>query len=106
MLLRIDARPKDTFFEELAARVNGFPFEQRIPVHSWIQCHLREDAAPATAQISYDLGFDGAPVLYSWPSQGSAIGYTVDEATVEWSQTNLKQFLADFFAIRKPSSST
>ncbi|WP_429550866.1 alpha/beta hydrolase [Paraburkholderia sp. MM5477-R1] len=28
------------------------------------------DAARRTAQMAYDLGFDGAPVFFSWPSQG------------------------------------
>jgi hypothetical protein len=27
-----------------------------------------ERAARRTAQLAYDLGFDGAPILYSWPS--------------------------------------
>ena len=38
-----------------------------------------EDAARRTAQMSYDLKFDGAPVFFSWPSQGTYLGYTVDE---------------------------
>ena len=97
VLLRLDAQPKELFFGELAARVrasasrNAFLFMHGYNV-------TFEDAARRTAQISYDLGFDGAPVLYSWPSQGSLVGYTVDEANIEWSQTNLKEFLVDFFA--------
>ena len=31
-----------------------------------------ESAVYRTAQIAYDLGFDGAPILYSWPSVGEA----------------------------------
>lgn len=27
-----------------------------------------EDAALRTAQLAYDLDFDGAPLMYSWPS--------------------------------------
>jgi esterase/lipase superfamily enzyme len=37
-----------------------------------------EDAARRTAQMSYDLSFDGAPVFYSWPSQGSLGDYLKD----------------------------
>ena len=55
-----------------------------------------EDAARRTAQISYDLGFDGAPIFYSWPSQGNVAKYTFDESNVAWSATNLERFLGDF----------
>lgn len=55
-----------------------------------------DDAARRTAQITYDLDFHGAPVFYSWPSQASLEGYTVDEANVEWSTLNLKNFLFDY----------
>lgn len=55
-----------------------------------------EDAARRTAQIAYDLGFDGAPTFYSWPSQGEVAKYTVDENNVAWSAPNLERFLADF----------
>jgi esterase/lipase superfamily enzyme len=46
--------------------------------------------------MSYDLGFDGAPVFYSWPSQGTFKGYPVDETNIEWTQANLQRFLDDF----------
>ncbi|WP_374580737.1 alpha/beta hydrolase [Pseudoduganella sp.] len=55
-----------------------------------------EDAARRTGQLAYDLGFQGAPVFYSWPSQGKLSGYIVDEANVEWTQADLAAFLADF----------
>jgi len=55
-----------------------------------------ENAALRTAQITYDLDFRGAPVFYSWPSQGSLQGYTTDENNVQWSEANLKNFLLDY----------
>ena len=57
-----------------------------------------EDAARRTAEISYELSFDGAPVFFSWPSQGTLVGYPTDEANVEWSEIDLEQFLEDFAA--------
>ena len=30
-----------------------------------------DDAIYRTAQIAYDLSFDGPPILYSWPSRAS-----------------------------------
>jgi esterase/lipase superfamily enzyme len=51
------------------------------------------EAVANTAQIAYDLQFEGLSVLYSWPSEGSIMMYTVDEANVTWSQPHFAQFL-------------
>jgi esterase/lipase superfamily enzyme len=56
------------------------------------------DAARRTGQIAYDLKFQGAPIFYSWPSQGKLSNYTVDETNVEWTVPHLRQFLADVAA--------
>lgn len=56
-----------------------------------------EDAARRTAQLSYDLGFDGAPVFYSWPTQGKVPGYWDDEAIIKRATPKMKAFLADIF---------
>ncbi len=45
------------------------------------------------AQIVKDLKFNGAPILYSWPSHGSIASYSADEATVEWTVPHLRGFL-------------
>ena len=50
-----------------------------------------------TAQIAYDLAFEGVPVFYSWPSQGTIPAYTIDEQTIEWAEVNLRGFLDVFF---------
>ena len=52
-----------------------------------------EDAARRAAQLVYDLDFDGTPLLYSWPSRGSATAYTADEAAVGISGRRLADFL-------------
>ena len=52
-----------------------------------------DDAALRAGQITYDLGFDGVPFLYSWPSLGSLSSYTIDESNVEWTAANLRNFL-------------
>lgn len=54
-----------------------------------------ESAVQRTAQIAVDLPFEGVPVCYSWPSQGSLIGYSVDETNAEWTTTHLKKFLLE-----------
>jgi esterase/lipase superfamily enzyme len=54
-----------------------------------------EDGARRTAQLSYDLGFKGAPILYSWPSANSVSSYLADEATIDWTKPHLRNFLTD-----------
>lgn len=52
------------------------------------------DAAQRTAQLAYDLGFKGAPILYSWASKGDIDGYDGDEENVRATVTPLKAFLS------------
>lgn len=96
VLLNTVFRSKDEFFEDLRARVrDSVKSSAFLFVHGYNVTF--EDAAKRTAQISYDLSFDGAPIFYSWPSQGITPAYTVDEQNIEWAQTNLQNFLEDFF---------
>ena len=96
MLQKTIISSKEDFFHNLSSRVkdskgtNAFVF-----VHGYNVTF--EEAAKRTAQISYDLAFDGAPVFYSWPSSGKFAKYTVDEQNIELTQTNLKNFLKEFF---------
>ena len=46
-----------------------------------------------TAQIAYDLKFDGVPFVYSWPSGGKVASYTYDRGSVEQSEPQLAEFL-------------
>ena len=54
-----------------------------------------QDAARRTAQIAYDLAFEGAPILFSWPSRARWWLYPADETLVEWSVPHLEEFLKD-----------
>jgi esterase/lipase superfamily enzyme len=56
------------------------------------------DAVLRTAQLAYDLGLDGAPVLYSWPSRASLTDYPKDEATIDLSAFALEPFLRELAA--------
>lgn len=95
VLMTVQRRAGPLFFAELRERVarsggrNAFLF-----VHGYNVSFA--DAARRTAQMSYDLAFDGAAVFYSWPSQASLPGYTIDEANIEWSTPHMKAFLVDF----------
>jgi esterase/lipase superfamily enzyme len=94
VLLETRLLPKDQFLQTLRARVSGSQGKNAfLFVHGYNVSFA--DAARRTAQLSYDLSFDGAPVFFSWPSQASLKGYTVDEANIEWSTRHIKQFIAD-----------
>ena len=59
-----------------------------------------EDSAKRTAELWYDLGFDGPPVMFSWPSRGGSFwrgvfGYFADSETLKWSVVHLKSFLLE-----------
>lgn len=96
VLLSTAISAKDEFFSVLAARVRAFPRSTAfLFVHGYNVSF--EDAARRTAQISYDISFEGAPVFYSWPSQGTTHGYLVDEQNIDWAQASLRGFLEDFF---------
>jgi esterase/lipase superfamily enzyme len=54
-----------------------------------------DSAVYRTAQIAYDLQFDGAPFMYSWPSKGE-LGlqdYSYDRESTGQAEPYLKQFL-------------
>jgi esterase/lipase superfamily enzyme len=46
-----------------------------------------------TAQIAYDLKFDGAAFAYSWPSGGGLASYTYDRESSGQSEPYLKDFM-------------
>ena len=52
-----------------------------------------EDAAYRTAQMAYDLQFDGTPIFFSWPSAGDVISYTRDENSIEWAASHIEEFI-------------
>jgi esterase/lipase superfamily enzyme len=52
-----------------------------------------DNALYRTAQIAYDLDFDGAPFLYSWPSGGAVASYTYDRESAQAAEPYLREFL-------------
>jgi esterase/lipase superfamily enzyme len=53
------------------------------------------EAVRRTAQLGFDLGLSQAPILYSWPSQGSALQYIADTNAAMWTVPHLAEFLRD-----------
>jgi esterase/lipase superfamily enzyme len=87
----------EEFFRQLQERVGRSPRKDAfVFVHGFNVSF--EDAAKRTAQIAYDLNFEGAPIFFSWPSQGSALDYTVDKENSEWAATDIREFLKEIAA--------
>jgi esterase/lipase superfamily enzyme len=85
--------PSD-FFTQLRKQVQAAPRpEVFVFVHGYNVTFA--GAARRTAQIAHDVEFAGAPIFFSWPSQGGLLKYTVDETNVDWAVPHLKQFLLD-----------
>ena len=94
VLLKVTPEDKDKYFSALKERVASSKGSKLfIFIHGYNVTF--EDAARRTAQMSYDLGFDGAPVFYSWPSRGTLTGYTIDENNVEWTDAHLRNFIEE-----------
>lgn len=94
-LLNIASIEKESYFEALSSRINESGKKSAfIYIHGYNVTF--EDAARRTGQMAYDLGFDGVPVFYSWPSHGSTPKYTFDEVNIKWAESNVREFLTDF----------
>ncbi len=76
---------RETGVSEAFVFVHGF----NVPFH---------EAAKRTAQMAYDMNFDGLPILYSWPSRASVVSYIADTAVVNLSGRRLSVFLEDLVA--------
>ncbi len=97
VLLDATVQDRDNFFAALKTQIRASAGKSAfVFVHGYNVSF--EDAARRTGQMAYDLGFDGAPVFYSWPSRGEVAGYTIDENNIEWSTPHISSFLADFLA--------
>jgi esterase/lipase superfamily enzyme len=92
LLDKVTPLPKDDFLRALQQQIKASPSRDVfIFVHGFNNTF--EDAARRAAQMAYDLDFDGTPLMYSWPSQGSTTAYAVDEAAVGISGRKMAEFL-------------
>ncbi|WP_165698920.1 alpha/beta hydrolase [Bremerella volcania] len=92
MLMEVKSKKEQEFFDMLKLRVEESPNRDLlIFIHGYNVTF--EDAARRTAQITHDLDFKGAPVFFSWPSQGELLGYVTDRGNSFWTASHLKEFL-------------
>ena len=97
IIIRAAEQPYDEFYRQVQALVGKSQRKEAfVFVHGFNVTF--ESAVYRTAQIAYDLGFDGAPILYSWPSLGSTAGYPTDANNSEWTIERLHWFLEDLSA--------
>ena len=92
VLTRTSTLAEDLFFDQVRSAIGQSPqADAFVFVHGYNVSF--EDAARRTGQIAYDLEFKGAPIFYSWPSNGRVADYLKDETNVAWSAPHLESFL-------------
>jgi esterase/lipase superfamily enzyme len=97
IIVKAQEQPYAEFYRDVAAVVGRSRRKEAfVFVHGFNVTF--ESAVYRTAQIAYDLGFDGAPILYSWPSVGNATAYPVDANNSDWTIDRLHWFLEDVSA--------
>lgn len=90
----IGALSRDDFIAAVRQRLAGsrrFAKQALVFVHGYNNDF--DFAAYRTAQIAYDLDYDGVPFLYSWPAGSGVSTYNADLASSEQAEPYLRQFL-------------
>ena len=98
ILQSVSALDADAWRAQIAKRAIGLDNAGILVFIHGYNCSFA-DAARRAAQLSYDLNFAGAPVLFSWPSRAEVIGYTFDEQNAEWSVSDMKAVLASLATV-------
>lgn len=69
----------------------------RFKDHAFVFIHgyntTFDNAVYRAAQVAYDIKFDGAPFVYSWPSGGGIGSYTYDRESAAQAEPFLEEFL-------------
>lgn len=97
VIVRASEEGYDEFYRDLGATIaRSSRKEAFVFVHGFNVTF--ESAVYRTAQLAYDIGFDGAPILYSWPSVGKPAAYPTDANNSGWTSEHLRWFLEDVAA--------
>lgn len=97
VISRIATQPEEGMLADLKATLAARQSDELfVFVHGYNITFAK--AAKRTAQMAYDLNFAGAPVFFSWPSDGNVFSYVRDEAVVRLSGRHLLKFLKDVVA--------
>jgi esterase/lipase superfamily enzyme len=97
ILRNVEPMAENAFWIDVARQVASSSSRQLIAfVHGYNTSFSA--ASLRAAQLAFDLNFDGAMILYSWPSMGTFLGYTADEATADWTSFHLRKLLASMLS--------
>lgn len=90
----LKALARDDFLALVRERVGGGRSKDQaiVFVHGYNTAF--DYALYRSAQMAYDLKFDGASFLYSWPSGGGVAGYGYDRESATQTEPYLKEFLS------------
>ncbi|RDH84098.1 MAG: hypothetical protein DIZ80_08170 [endosymbiont of Galathealinum brachiosum] len=77
-----DSDSSDDMREDIVIFIHGFNVKFK-------------NAVIRTAQLAYDTGFEGVPMLFSWPSDGELFEYMSDREDATWSVQHVEDFLTD-----------
>jgi esterase/lipase superfamily enzyme/Flp pilus assembly protein TadD len=80
-----------------AARL--YPKQALVFVHGYNVSF--DNALRRAGQIAYDIDFDGATFLFSWPSRGDLVGYWTDIASADRSIVDFENFVRRIVAKTK-----
>ena len=93
-VLGVESMPAAAFVDAMKARLDQ---AQTYKGHAFVFVHgyfvTFDDAIFRAAQITYDMGFDGLPLVYSWPSAGQFRQYITDRERAREAREYLKNFL-------------
>jgi len=94
VLQQVESEDQATFMKGVSDRV-GHSQKKEILVFVHGFNTTFEDASRRTAQIAYDMAYDGPTILYSWPSQGSMtpFAYNKDGRNAALTVPHLEAFL-------------
>jgi esterase/lipase superfamily enzyme len=99
---RFSSLDRAPFFTNLETKANSAASSSTlIFIHGFAVSY--GDAVRQAAQIALDLNFRGAPLLYTWPSQGvvTPFAYQIDKDNASHAAKILTDFLVDFFTQTK-----
>jgi esterase/lipase superfamily enzyme len=93
VLHSVTPKRETDFFHGLRRRIDRTNEKHAFVFIHGYNVHFK-DAARRAGQMAWDLNFDGAAILYSWPSQARARAYGVDSNNAEWTTPHLEYFLS------------
>lgn len=94
IIQQINEKSKADFFEDLKHKIGSASHQDAfVFIHGFNTTF--QEAARRTAQMAFDLGFLGAPIMYSWPSRGAVSDYLIDADNIEFAVNGMIAFIRD-----------